>query len=116
VDTGKLVSFDGRVSRSTFWGVTVGALIIYVIGYLLLSNAGTIGVILGVILYLAAVIVSLAVSIKRWHDRNKSGWWIFISFVPLIGGIWALIETGFLAGTPGDNRYGAPASGSPFAS
>jgi uncharacterized membrane protein YhaH (DUF805 family) len=49
---------------------------------------------------------SLAVSIKRWHDRNKSGWWVLISLVPFIGWLWALIETGALPGTIGPNEYG----------
>jgi uncharacterized membrane protein YhaH (DUF805 family) len=49
----------------------------------------------------------LAVLIKRWHDRNKSGWWVLINLVPLIGAIWTFIECGFLKGTSGSNRYGA---------
>jgi uncharacterized membrane protein YhaH (DUF805 family) len=51
--------------------------------------------------------VSLAVAVKRWHDRGKSAWWILIVFVPVVGGIWYLIECGFLEGTSGANRYGA---------
>ena len=43
---------------------------------------------------------------KRWHDRNKSGWWSLIAFVPLIGGLWILIELGFLGGDDGENFYG----------
>ncbi len=43
---------------------------------------------------------------KRYHDRNKSGWWVLIVFVPVIGGLWYLIECGFLRGTPGPNNYG----------
>lgn len=49
---------------------------------------------------------SLAVQAKRWHDRDKSGLWILINFAPYIGVIWALIETGILPGTVGDNVYG----------
>jgi uncharacterized membrane protein YhaH (DUF805 family) len=44
--------------------------------------------------------------VKRYHDRNKSGWWILIVFVPVIGGLWYFIECGFLRGTPGPNTYG----------
>ena len=53
-----------------------------------------------------ALWISLAVAVKRYHDRNKSGWWVLIALVPVIGGIWYLIEAGFLAGTPGPNDYG----------
>jgi uncharacterized membrane protein YhaH (DUF805 family) len=62
------------------------------------------------VLYIIAVaflvVAGLAVQIKRWHDRNKSGWWVLISLIPLIGPIWAIIETGFLPGTPGPNDHG----------
>ena len=50
--------------------------------------------------------IHLAVVAKRWHDRDKSGWWILITLIPVIGWIWQLIECGFLDGTPGPNRYG----------
>lgn len=50
--------------------------------------------------------VDLANSVKRWHDRDKSGWWILISIIPIVGPIWALIECGFLPGTYGNNRFG----------
>jgi len=48
----------------------------------------------------------LAVDAKRWHDRNKSAWWILIEFIPLIGAIWSFIELGFLKGTDSPNRFG----------
>ena len=57
---------------------------------------------------LAALIPAILVDIKRWHDRDKSGWWMLIALVPIIGTIWFLIELGFLAGTPGPNRFGPP--------
>jgi uncharacterized membrane protein YhaH (DUF805 family) len=49
---------------------------------------------------------SYAICTKRWHDRGKSGWWSLIMFVPIIGGLWALIELGFLGGDEGANQYG----------
>lgn len=63
------------------------------------------------ILFAATVLttwIGLAVSIKRFHDRDKSGFWILIIFVPLIGPLWQFIECGFLAGTDGGNRFGQP--------
>ncbi|MCR5866817.1 MULTISPECIES: DUF805 domain-containing protein [Aquincola] len=48
----------------------------------------------------------VAVSVKRWHDRDKSGWWVFITLVPLIGWLWALIDNGLRRGTRGANRFG----------
>jgi uncharacterized membrane protein YhaH (DUF805 family) len=65
--------------------------------------------ILSVLLYLAAavfsVLVSLSLTVRRLHDQDKSGFWYFIAFVPLIGGIWLFVLT-LLEGTPGPNRFG----------
>ena len=54
---------------------------------------------------LASIIPAILVDIKRWHDRDKSGWWMLITLVPIIGSSWLLIELGFLKGTPGPNRF-----------
>lgn len=51
---------------------------------------------------------SLAIQVKRWHDRDKSGWWVLIGLIAVIGGIWVLVECGFLPGTAGTNRFGPP--------
>ena len=63
--------------------------------------------------YLVYIIVgmwiTITISIKRFHDRGKSGWWILIMFIPLIGPLWWLIELGFFRGDPGPNAYGPPA-------
>jgi len=57
---------------------------------------------------LLVLIPSIIVHIKRFHDRDKSGWWVLIGLIPIIGAIWLLIELGFLKGTPGPNRFGPP--------
>ena len=51
---------------------------------------------------------AIAVSVKRWHDRDKSGWWVLVALVPLVGWIWALVHNGLLRGDPGANRFGPP--------
>ncbi len=102
-----LFSFDGRINRAKFWSgvgaVFVGYLVIYVL--FLAIDSGALRAILG-LLYLGFIWPSLAISIKRWHDRDKSGWWVLIGIIPIIGPIWALIETGFLEGTNGPNQHG----------
>ena len=57
---------------------------------------------------LLSLIPAIIVHIKRFHDRDKSGWWVLIGLVPIIGAIWLLIELGFFKGTPGPNRFGPP--------
>ena len=50
--------------------------------------------------------ISFAISAKRWHDRDKSGWYNLLVLVPFAGPIWFLTECGFLRGTVGPNRFG----------
>jgi uncharacterized membrane protein YhaH (DUF805 family) len=54
---------------------------------------------------LATFIPNLAVTVRRLHDQDKSGWWILIALIPIIGGIWLLILY-FVEGTRGPNRFG----------
>jgi uncharacterized membrane protein YhaH (DUF805 family) len=49
---------------------------------------------------------TLAVSIKRWHDRGYSGWWVLIVLVPVVGWLAAIVANGLLPGTRGPNRFG----------
>lgn len=59
-----------------------------------------------IVLLLLLLWPSICLYAKRWHDRDKSGWWSLIVLIPIIGGLWMLIELGFLRGTDGPNRFG----------
>ena len=100
-------SFDGRIGRQDFWLRYVlpylGMLVVIVIIAGINENVGQI---VNLIFSVATIWPSLAVIAKRWHDRNKSGWWILITIIPIVGSIWALVENGFLRGTVGPNRFG----------
>jgi uncharacterized membrane protein YhaH (DUF805 family) len=106
---------QGRVNRKQWWlRLVVPFFIISVVLTLIDMAIGTYssqngGGLLSGLFGLAVLIPSILVDIKRWHDRDKSGWWMLILLVPIIGAIWFLIELGFLAGTPGPNRFGPPA-------
>ena len=123
MDVGKLFSFDGRIGRGAFWGLSLVVLVAELVAFALIgtaaellaggSSALVVALAVGVIVLF--VIISLATNVKRWHDRDKSGFWMLISLVPIIGPLWAFIEQGFLSGTAGPNRYGIPSGGSPFA-
>lgn len=115
-----LFGFQGRVNRARFWYVHIGVLIAEIIIFsfaggaamlagdprAMANSAGATGLVAS-LLFIPIFWVSLAVAVKRYHDRDKSGWWIFIVLVPLIGAIWYLVEVGFLPGTIGPNKYGA---------
>ena len=114
--TQKLFGFQGRITRLDFWLAQLFYLAaifvaIYSLSYIARSvgdaegSRYTLGGVM-IIGYLFLAWSSLAVAIKRYHDRNKSGWWVLIALVPVIGGLWYLIEAGFLRGTSGPNQYG----------
>ena len=52
-----------------------------------------------------------ALQVKRWHDRNKTGWWLLVNFIPIMGPAWAIISCCCLRGTDGANKYGPPYKG-----
>ncbi|MFH1618546.1 MAG: DUF805 domain-containing protein [bacterium] len=88
--------FSGRITRSDYW---LAYIPIYLLGFFLKTSGSQDWL-------LVLVWPALAISAKRWHDRDKSGWWNLIIFVPLLGTLWTLIECGFLPGTNGPNRFG----------
>lgn len=101
--------FKGRARRKEYWLFTLFIIIVSLVlsfidhtaGFTLGSNTG----VLGFIFYLAIFVPSLAVGVRRLHDIDKSGWFILLGFIPLIGAI-ALIILMCLPGTQGDNRFG----------
>lgn len=111
-----LFSFEGRIPRRTYWGATLmmtGIVIAIVFTVVFALNIRSVEKLLGgtallilIPFYLCLIYSGLAVGVKRWHDRGKSGWWTLIAFVPYIGGIWQFIECGCLRGTQGPNQYG----------
>lgn len=105
----KYAVFDGRANRQELWmfvlfNVIVSILIAIVGGAIHLPF-------LGGLYALAVLLPSLGVEIRRLHDVDKSGWWILIGLVPIIGAIWLLVLL-CLQGTPTANRFGPPPSGS----
>ena len=140
-----LLSSSGRIDRASWWVASCALIIVGAIVLKLIDlfdyermmaatntfSAVSIGLVL-VILFVLLLYSLLAVGVKRLHDRNKRGWWVFLFLLPLvlacmigalapdlgreltwtgsaivlILGVWALVELGMLAGTAGPNRYG----------
>lgn len=118
-----LTSFEGRINRAKWWlGLLILVIVQWIIWYIVSMTMGVdmmtandpaqmeqvmsaVGIPIGII-SLIFLYPTLALYTKRWHDRGKSGWWTLIILIPLIGGIWALIELGILRGTVGPNQYG----------
>jgi uncharacterized membrane protein YhaH (DUF805 family) len=113
----KYATFEGRARRKEFWffalfnflAMIVLALIDGVLGTF--SEEAGIGLLSGIYV-LAIIIPSIAVTVRRLHDTDRSGWWFLLSFVPLIGGLVLLVFE-VLDSTPGANRYGPNPKGVP---
>jgi uncharacterized membrane protein YhaH (DUF805 family) len=103
----KYADFNGRARRKEYWMFALFQIIVYVILEVLLgvTNGSSLITILLVIYALGTLLPTLGVLIRRLHDQDKSGFWIFISLVPFIGGIWLLVLT-LIEGTRGPNKFG----------
>ena len=132
-----LFSFQGRVNRRTFW-LWNAFYYVSILAVATLTNKlfpASAGVILPVIL-VVLIIPDLAITAKRWHDRNKSNLYLLLTLPVIIGrftvpvggaaphqpttmetmasllalacGCWILVECGFLKGDAAENQYGQP--------
>ncbi|OOS21318.1 hypothetical protein B0680_09965 [Moraxella pluranimalium] len=111
--TKNYANFNGRVRRKEYWGTMLVYMIVAVILSMLMNITFWISeylsyffVLVASIFYLAMIVPIIALTVRRLHDVDKSGWWYFISLVPLIGGIWLLILL-CTEGTRGENQFGA---------
>jgi len=101
------LALRGRVSRRTFWLYGVLANIgLALLGHALLGIAGVSRANAELTVNLLLVYPAVAVSAKRWQDRDRAPWWVLVTLIPVVGWIWALADNGFVRGTPGQNRFG----------
>lgn len=105
----KYVDFSGRARRTEYWMFVLFNIIFGIVAIVLDNMLGTAtedgyGVLYS-LFALAIVLPTWAVTVRRLHDVGKSGWWIFISLIPIIGGIWLFILT-VTDSQIGDNQYG----------
>lgn len=101
----KYAQFSGRATRAEYWWfylVTVAVTILAGILDMILSIPF---VSLYTIYLLVSFIPNLSIQVRRLHDVDKSGWYILLNFVIIIGWIWLLILN-ILDSTPGNNKYG----------
>ena len=100
-------NFNGRARRAEYWYFTLFYIIIYLllylVGRLVGHDAG--GRLLAGLFSLALLLPSIGVAIRRLHDTDRSGWFLFLALIPLIGAIILLV---FYCqdSDVGDNQYG----------
>jgi uncharacterized membrane protein YhaH (DUF805 family) len=108
--TKKYATFAGRARRSEYWYFMLFYLLAFVVLAIVDGVTGTfneeagVGLLSGLFL-LATLIPTLAVTVRRLHDTDRSGWWILLNFIPLIGALVVLVFT-VLDSQPGANRFG----------
>ena len=113
----RYADFQGRSRRKEYWmfalGVVIVAIVLSIIEGILIiegiqSESGNIGGAYGplsAIFLLAIIVPAIAVQVRRFHDQDKSGWWVLLGLIPLLGGIVVLVFM-CLEGTRGPNRFG----------
>ena len=99
----KYVVFEGRARRKEYWYFVLISVIISIILRLIDTAIGI--NVLATIYGLAVLLPSLGVAVRRLHDTGRSGWWIFINLIPLVGFIIWLVFM-FTDSQVGENKYG----------
>ena len=97
------VNFNDRASRSEYWYwflfVVLAQIVLAIVDMVIGLN------VLTILFTLGALIPGIAVSVRRLHDLDKSGWFLLIALIPIAGAIIVLVWM-CQAGTPGPNRFG----------
>jgi uncharacterized membrane protein YhaH (DUF805 family) len=102
------VNFTGRAPRSEYWFwilfYVIVSVVTLVIDLALIRNSGVSP--LNTLASLALFLPTLAVAVRRLHDIDRTGWWVLIGLIPIVG--WVILLIWYCnAGTPGTNRFGA---------
>ena len=107
----RYADFSGRSRRKEYWmfvlGVFIAAIVLSIVEGIL-GLSGMVGGVYGpltTILLLGVIIPSIAVQVRRFHDQDKSGWFVLLALIPFIGGLAVLVFM-LLEGTRGPNRFG----------
>jgi len=84
----KYADFSGRAARAEYWWFVLAIIVCYVIINIIESLIGINRMVLGiygplmVLLWLATLVPQIAVSVRRLHDTNRSGWWLLVVVIP----------------------------------
>ncbi len=111
----RYAQFTGRASRREFWMFQLVYIALFAVTLTLAAidqndfgETGLIGRLMLVILVLGLLglfIPLLAVEVRRFHDQDRSGWFVLLNFIPYIGPLIVLAMM-LIDGTPGENRFG----------
>lgn len=108
----KYATFSGRSRRSEYWWFALFNVIVSFVGAGVDAAVGR--PLFQFVVALALLLPNLAVLVRRLHDTNRSGWWVLIGLIPLVGSI-VLIVFAVQDSQPGTNRFGDSPKGAPQA-
>jgi uncharacterized membrane protein YhaH (DUF805 family) len=99
------VGFSGRARRSEFWYFYLFTILLSIVASIVQramtnSTNGIVTTIIG----LAIILPYLAVAVRRLHDTSRSGWWLLIGLIPVVGTIILIVF--WVQDSHGDNQYG----------
>jgi uncharacterized membrane protein YhaH (DUF805 family) len=100
----KYANFNGRAARPEFWWFFLFQVAIYFVASLVHG-------LLYLLAFLALLLPSVAVGVRRMHDIGKSGWFLLLGLIPFVGLV--LLYFAAQPGQPGDNAYGPQPAGAP---
>lgn len=104
----KFADFSGRARRREYWTFVLVncliAMLLLILG-LAFGEDSPASNIMVTIFYLIMLVPNLSVSVRRLHDIGKSGWYMFLSLIPLIGSLLLLVWS-FMDSEPDENQYG----------
>jgi uncharacterized membrane protein YhaH (DUF805 family) len=96
-------NFSDRACRSEYWFWVLFTVVCSIVAYILDAGIGL--PVTRLLFELVTFLPSLAVAVRRLHDLDRSGWWILLFLIPLVGAI-VLIVWFCTQGTDGENRFG----------
>lgn len=103
----KYAKFEGRANRPQYWYFVLTEILAFFILEILcvIPFVNIIAFLALLVLSFGLIVPGIAVSVRRLHDTNRSGWWLLLCFVPFVGSIVILVFM-CLEGTKGANKYG----------
>lgn len=110
----RYADFSGRSRRKEYWMFFLFVFLVYIVLAVLGAIGGeTVGGIMGILLMIFAlgiIVPAIAVQVRRFHDQDKSGWFVLLGLIPGVGGLIVLVFM-CLEGTNGPNQYGPDPKG-----
>lgn len=98
--------FKGRTGKADYWWAVLGNIIVGAVVGFICGLLGSFGSVLSVLISLVLAVPGLALTVRRLHDTGKSGWFVLISLVPLVGCILLIVWL-VKDGDEDDNQYGS---------